>query len=138
MPYGVLADVVVAIHALYVGFVIFGLVAILVGYARNWRWVRNPYFRIAHLAAIGLVCLEAIVGMVCPLTNLENALRVAAGQSTYRADFIGYWLDRLIFYDFPPLVFTIVYLAFGALVLATFWLIPIRIDAPSRELSTDR
>ena len=138
MRYGLLADVVVAIHALYVGFVLFGLVAILIGYALDWRWVRNPYFRIAHLAAIGFVCLESILGIDCPLTTLESALRVDAGQSGYPADFIGYWLDRLLFYNFPPRVFTIVYLAFGALVLATMWLAPIRIANRSTHPSTDR
>ena len=69
---------------------------------------------------------------------LENALRVAAGQSGYGDSFIGYWLDKLIFYDFPPRVFTIVYLSFGTIVLLTMWLAPIRIANPSRESSTDR
>jgi len=138
MPYGALADAVVAIHALYVGFVVLGLVAILIGYIVEWRWVRNRYFRLAHLAAIGLVCVESMLGVACPLTTLENSLRGAAGQSGYPADFVGYWLDRLIFYDFPPQVFTAIYLVFGAMVVATLWLIPIRGDAPSRSASTDR
>jgi hypothetical protein len=138
MRYGLLADVVVATHAVYVGFVVFGLLAILAGYACGWRWVRNPYFRILHLAAIGLVCLESIIGIDCPLTTLENALRIAAGQSGYGDSFICYWLDRLIFYDFPPRVFTIVYLSFGIVVLLTMWLAPIRIATPVRASSTDR
>jgi len=124
MRYGFLADVVVAIHALYVSFVVFGLFAILIGRAR-WRWVHNLYFRILHLAAIGFVCAESIVGIDCPLTTLENGLRLGAGQNGYCSDFIGYWLDRLIFYDFPPWVFTAIYLAFGILVLSTLWLVPI-------------
>ena len=127
MNYRLLVDVVVAIHAAYVGFVVFGLIAILVGRAMSWRWVRNPVFRILHLAAIGFVCAESIVGIDCPLTTLENGLRLAGGQNGYGSDFIAYWLDRLIFYDFPPRVFTIIYLAFGMLVLSTLWLVPIRI-----------
>ena len=127
MPYGLLADAVVATHAAYVGFVVLGLAAILVGYAFDWRWVRNPYFRILHLAAIGFVCLESVIGIDCPLTTLENALRAAAGQSGYRADCMGYWFDRLLFYDFPPRVFTIIYIVFGVVVVATIWLAPIGI-----------
>ena len=138
MGYSLLADVVVAIHAVYVGFVVFGLIAILVGYAFDWRWIRNPFFRILHLAAIGLVCLESIIGIDCPLTTLENALRLGAGQSGYGDSFIGYWLDRLIFYDFPPRVFTIVYLTFGLVVVLAMWLVPIRTAYPSRASSTDR
>lgn len=137
MQYRLLADVVAAIHAVYVGFVVFGLIAILVGRAMGWRWVRNPYFRIVHLAAIGFVCFESIVGIDCPLTTLENALRLGAGQNGYGGDFIGYWMDRLIFYDLPPRVFTIVYLAFGLLVLWTVWLVPIRL-APHQISPTDR
>jgi hypothetical protein len=131
MQYRLLADVVVGIHALYVGFVVFGLIAILLGRAIGWRWVRNPYFRILHLAAIGFVCLESIVGIDCPLTTLENGLRLAGGQNGYGADFIGYWLDRLIFYDVPPRVFMLIYLAFGLLVLSTFWLVPIGNHEPT-------
>ena len=36
MPYAFLADLVAAIHALYVGFVVLGLIAILLGGARGW------------------------------------------------------------------------------------------------------
>jgi len=131
MRYRFLADVVVALHALYVGFVVCGLVAILFGRAMRWRWVSNPYFRILHLAAIGFVCLESIAGIDCPLTTLENGLRFAGGQNGYGGDFIGYWLDRMIFYDAPPRVFTVIYLGFGALVLATLWLVPIRKASPT-------
>lgn len=138
MRYGILADVVVAIHALYVGFVVFGLVAILVGYARGWRWVGNFYFRVLHLASIAFLCVESIAGIDCPLTTLENALRIAAGSGVYGNSFIGYWLDRLIFYDFPPRAFTVVYLALGALVFSTVWLAPIRVRNRSRPASTDR
>jgi hypothetical protein len=137
MRYGFLADVVVAIHALYVGFVMLGLVAILVGRARGWRWVGNFYFRVLHLAAIGFVCVESIIGIDCPLTTLENGLRLGAGQNGYGSDFVGYWLDRVIFYDIPPRVFTVIYLAFGLVVLATFRLVPIQMKA-SNDSPTDR
>jgi hypothetical protein len=138
MDYRFLADAVVAIHTFYVGFVVLGLLAILVGYRRNWGWVRNRYFRILHLAAIGLVCIESIVGIDCPLTTLENGLRLGAGQNGYGDDFIGYWLDRIIFYDFPPWVFTMTYLAFAGAVLATIWLVPIRFAPPRATSPTDR
>ena len=125
MWWRVLADCVVAFHAAYVTFVVFGLVAIFAGHAAGWRWVRNVWFRAAHLAAILLVCAEAVVGVACPLTTLENSLRMRAGGAAYPGDFIGYWLDWIIFYDAPPWVFTAIYLSFAALVLATFWLVPI-------------
>jgi hypothetical protein len=120
------ADFVVAIHFAYVSVVVLGFVAILIGGAAQWRWVRSPYFRFAHLAMILLVCIEAALGAACPLTTLENRLRLDAGATAYSRDFIGYWLDRLIFYDAPPWVFTVLYFAFGALVIFAFWLVPVR------------
>jgi hypothetical protein len=126
MLWRVMADIVVAIHAAYVVIVVIGFAAILIGSAAQWRWVRNFYFRTAHLAMILLVCAEALVGTTCPLTRLENALRLRAGETGYTRDFIGYWLDRLIFYDAPSWVFTAAYLTFGMLVLSTLWLAPVR------------
>jgi hypothetical protein len=120
------ADFVVAIHVGYVAVVVLGFVAILIGAAAHWRWVRSPYFRLTHLAMILLVCLEAALGVACPLTTLENRLRIHAGATAHSRDFIAYWLDRLIFYDAPPWVFTVLYFAFATFVMLTFWLIPIR------------
>jgi Protein of Unknown function (DUF2784) len=121
-----MADIVVALHAAYVAIVVFGFVAILIGYAAHWSWVRNFYFRIVHLAMITVVCAEALGGISCPLTRLENALRLKGGESGYTRDFIGYWLDWLIFYNAPSWVFMAVYLLFGMLVLSTLWLVPVR------------
>jgi hypothetical protein len=126
MSWRLLADVVAAMHAAYVAFVVLGLIAIIVGYAMGWGWVRNGYFRGAHLAAILLVCAESIFGATCPLTALENLARIRGAQAGYGGDFLGYWIDWLIFYHAPPWVFTMGYLAFGALVLATWWIVPVR------------
>ncbi len=126
MRWQLAADFVVAIHFAYVAVVVLGFVAILIGAAAHWRWVRSPYFRLTHLAMILLVCLEAALGAACPLTTLESCLRLKAGATAYARDFIGYWLDRLLFYDAPPWVFIVIYFAFGTLVILTFWLVPIR------------
>jgi len=124
--YTILADAVVIIHTAYVAFVVFGLVAILLGAAMNWRWTRSLAFRITHLAAIALVCLESIVGVMCPLTSLENSMRAHSGASRYPIDFVAYWAHRLIFYNFPPWIFTTAYISFAILVAITFFAIPPR------------
>jgi hypothetical protein len=122
--YSILADAVVIIHAAYVAFVVFGLAAILLGAAMNWRWTRSLAFRITHLAAIALVSLESIVGAICPLTSLENSMRQRAGATRYPGDFVAYWAHRMIFYNFPPWIFTIAYISFAILVAITFIAIP--------------
>ena len=90
------ADLLLLTHVLFVAFVVFGLVLILVGKPMKWGWVRNPWFRFAHLAAIGVVTLQAWLGVVCPLTTWEMALRRRAGDATYTGEFIAHWPDVII------------------------------------------
>jgi hypothetical protein len=103
---------------------VLGFVLIWIGYFRGWTFVRNIWFRAAHLAAMGYVALEAIAGLTCPLTAWEARFRVMAGQEErYEGSFIQHWVHRLIFFDLPEWVFTIVYLSFFALFLLTFWIV---------------
>ena len=60
------ADFVLAIHGLFVAFVILGLAAILPGWYWRWRWIRNRWFRISHLLAIGVVIAESWLGLILP------------------------------------------------------------------------
>jgi hypothetical protein len=131
-----LADVVALIHAAYIAFVVLGFILIIVGVAMDWRWVRNPYLRAVHLAAILLVCLEALIGAPCPMTILEDWLRGFGADQRDPGSFVGHLLDKLIFYDIPQWVFTEVYLAFGALVLLTFVVAPPRV-AQSRRVPSN-
>lgn len=117
MLYRLLADAVLLLHVGFVLFVVLGLVLILVGGVAGWSWVRNRWFRWLHLAAIGIVVLQAWLGVVCPLTLIENALRAQAGQAGYPGEFIAFWLRYALYYQAPPWVFTVVYTAFGAMVL---------------------
>jgi hypothetical protein len=131
--YTILADAVVIIHAAYVAFVVFGLAAILIGAAMRWRWTRSPAFRITHLAAIALVCLESIIGVMCPLTSLEDSIRARSGAAQYQGDFVAYWAHRMIFYNFPPWIFTTAYISFAILVAITFIAIPPRWPSRTRH-----
>lgn len=123
--YRLLADALLLVHVLFVLFVVFGLVAILLGKLRRWSWVRNAWFRWAHLAAIGVVVVQSWFGQICPLTIWENALRARAGDATYSGAFIAHWLESILYYQAPLWVFAICYTLFGALVVASwFWVRP--------------
>jgi Protein of Unknown function (DUF2784) len=122
--YGALADLVVVVHACYVAFVVCGQLAILVGALRKWKWVRNLAFRLVHLATILVVVLEAWWGIVCPLTKWEEELRERAGQTAAQSDFIARYVHDVLFYDFPPWVFTTAYSLFGAVVVLSLVLVP--------------
>jgi len=120
------ADEVLIIQIAYLAIIYKKLLAILLGLACRWRWVRNFYFRSLHLLAILVVAAEAVLGITCPLTTWEQQLRTLAGETSYQGDFITDWVHRLLFYDFQPWVFTVGYVLFGLLVLATFVLAPPR------------
>jgi hypothetical protein len=111
-----LADFILIVHFAFVAFVVGGLALIWIGAASGWAWVHNLWFRIAHLAAIVFVAGEALVGVWCPLTVWEDALRGVHGEKS----FVARWIHRLMFYDFPPWAFTVAYVAF-ALVVAATW-----------------
>lgn len=127
MPWArILADLVVVFHASFVAFVVLGMVAIVIGLVLGWGWVRNFWFRTLHLAAIAVVTVEALIGVSCPLTVLENELRQQAGQVSYPGAFIGYWAHRLIFFQGEPWMFTLAYTLFGLAVAGAFLLGPPR------------
>jgi hypothetical protein len=136
MPWArMLADLIVVFHATYVSFVVFGLVAILIGAVLRWKWVRNFWFRATHLTAIGIVVLEALFGITCPLTEWEQRLRLTAGEAGYSGDFIGHWAHQLIFYDAEPWVFTVIYIVFGLAVVGALILAPPRLPGRTRGRS---
>ena len=121
-----LADFLVAVHVAYISFVVLGQLAILVGIGRGWRWIRNGYFRVAHLAAIVAVGLEAAFGIECPLTTWEADLRTLAGEQVAEASFVGRLLHRAIFIDVPPWALNALHILFAIVVIATFVLAPPR------------
>ncbi len=120
----ILADLILVTHALFVAFVILGLVVILLGRYWYWGWVKNWWFRVIHLLAIGIVIAESWLGLICPLTEWESRSREAAGGSAYSSSFIQHWLHEILFYDFAPWVFTVAYTAFGILVLIAWLFVP--------------
>lgn len=124
MTRALLADLVLALHVLFVAFVVLGLALIVIGGVRGWGWVRQRRFRQVHLAAIGFVVIEAWLGRICPLTDLEAFLRDGAEAGRYESGFIAHWLSRLLYVDAPPWAFVLAYTAFGAAVVGAWFLLP--------------
>ncbi len=116
------ADLILIVHFTFVLFVVGGLPAIWIGAALGWPWIRNFKFRAAHLAAISFVALEALLGIACPLTVWEDALRGTLTETS----FVARWLQRLLYYSYPEWVFTCAYLLFALAVAITWWRVPPR------------
>lgn len=86
--YRIAADLVVALHAAFVIFVLFGGIL-----AFRWRWVT----RVHVPAALWGVAIE-IGGWTCPLTPLENALwQHGTGAVPYRGDFIEHYVLPVLY-----------------------------------------
>jgi hypothetical protein len=119
-----LADIVLVVHFAFVLFVVCGFALILLGAALRWAWIRNPVFRYSHLGAIVFVAIEALVGMACPLTVWEAALRRASPEGR---SLVGRLVGRVLYYDLPEWVFTLAYVLFAlAVVAALRWIPPHR------------
>ena len=136
--YAVLAELVSIIHFAIIAFVVLGQVAILIGWGLRWRWIRNPWFRVAHVGTIVIVAVEAMVEFECPLTTLEYNLQIEAGQldpdfrnqnwSDDDFGFISRHLRKFTFYDASKhgVVLDASYYVFAGLTLATVFLVPPR------------
>ena len=81
------ADLVVAIHFAFILFVVGGGLLVL----------RYPRLAWVHVPAAAWGAGIELVGGICPLTPLENALRRAAGQAGYDSGFIEHYLLPVIY-----------------------------------------
>jgi len=122
--YLLVADAILITHVLFVMFVVGGVLAIYVGYWLSWAWVRNFWFRLSHLGAIGIVIFQSWFSMICPLTVWEMELRDKGGGSTYPGSFIRHWFQFILYYDAPEWVFVTSYTLFGCLIIASWFIVP--------------
>jgi len=117
-----IADAILVVHFLIVLFNVGGLVVVWIGAPLRWHWIRNPWFRYLHLAAMGFVAAEALLGIACPLTVWEDALRGGARPES----FVGRLVRWLMFYQAPEWAFATAYVAWALATLATLRLVPPR------------
>jgi hypothetical protein len=120
-------------------FVVLGLLIILIGRALGWQWVGNRWFRGIHLVMIVGVVIRALILPKCPLTYWEKDLRVL-GEQVNAEGVVDYskvtWLGEVCHkaihpedvwdLDIPRWLLPTIYSLFGALIVATFWIAPVR------------
>jgi hypothetical protein len=117
-----LADAILVLHFGFVAFVVGSLPLIWIGAWARWSWVRHRGYRLAHFAAILFVTAESLLGMMCPLTVWEDALRGVRHDQ----GLIARWLHRVMYYELPENVFILAYAAYAVLVAVTFYVVPPR------------
>jgi Protein of Unknown function (DUF2784) len=104
MWYRTSADLVVMIHLLFICFIVGGVFL-------TWRW---PWIIWVHIPAVVYGALIEFAGFSCPLTVLENDLRVRAGEAGYSGGFIEHYVVRVIY---PPGLTREMQIGLGLLVL---------------------
>ena len=87
MWYRLLADVVVILHLGFVLFVLFGGLLTL-------RWPRMVWL---HVPAAAWGAAVEYGGWICPLTPLEQWLRLEGGELGYRSDFIEQYVLPVLY-----------------------------------------
>ena len=117
------ASLVLAAHMGVIAFNVFGLIAIPVGGWLHWRWVRTFWWRALHVASLGVVALQAVLGRACFLTLWQSDLAATRSSPT---PLIMRWVDRIIFWPLPMWFFALLYLAVLAAVIALWRLVPPR------------
>ncbi len=116
MLWHVLAAGVVLAHAAFVAFAAAG------GFL-TWRY---PRAALVHLPALAWAAWIELSGRICPLTPLENAWRLRAGELGYSGGFIEHYLlpilypiglTRILQWELAGALLAINALAYGGLVL---------------------
>lgn len=87
MIFTVLADATLVLHLAFIAFIVLG--GLLVA-----RWPRAV---LMHLPAAAWGVLIEVGGWTCPLTPLENWLRLRAGQQGYSGSFVEQYLLPVIY-----------------------------------------
>lgn len=81
------ADLVLFAHFLFAGFAVFG--GLLSLQDIGWAWV--------HVPVVLWSAIVNLMGWTCPLTPMEKALRVRAGQAGYPGGFIHHYIGRAVY-----------------------------------------
>jgi hypothetical protein len=85
--YPLLADLVLIVHLVFVVFVLCGGLFVL-----RWQWIAW-----LHLPAAAWGAVVEFTGWICPLTPLENWLRVLGGKVSEGHDFTARYLLPILY-----------------------------------------
>ncbi|MDE3022048.1 MAG: DUF2784 domain-containing protein [Pseudomonadota bacterium] len=127
-----LAQGILAIHLVIIGFNVFGLVAIPLGAWRGWPWVRKFWWRLLHLLALSTVAFQALLDQTCFLTRWQSRLQEAAGVNGMHQPLIQTWINHLLFWPLPMEFFTLLYTLIWIYALILWWKIPPLRSGPGR------
>jgi hypothetical protein len=121
-----LASIVLYLHFTVVLFNVFWIIAIPLGAWLEWSFIRSFWWRVTHLALLGVVALQAAVGALCFLTIWQKSLIRAAGGPAGETSLIDDLVTRAIFWPLPMWAFVVLYVAALVFAVSMWWLVPPR------------
>lgn len=133
-----LAQAVLAIHIAAAAFIVFGLVVIPLGARCRWAFVHGFSWRVLHVAVLGTVAVQKLLGQTCFLSVWENNLLDRVDQRRYHIPVIHTWGDRLIHVDVPMWVLVTLYVLLWVYVLWLWRRVPPQLPAWTRRLVAER
>ena len=87
MLYRIGADLVLLAHFIFAAFAVFG--GLLAFHNSAWPWL--------HIPVVLWSSVVNLMSWTCPLTPLENALRIRAGRVGYSGGFIQHYIGRAVY-----------------------------------------
>ena len=105
---------ILVLHLAIITFNAIGCIAIPLGARQRWRWVREFWWRLAHLLGLAVVALQALLGRACVLAIWQ----ADAAGTAHVQPLIATWIDRMIYWPLPLWVFAVLYVALFAYVVA--------------------
>jgi Protein of Unknown function (DUF2784) len=105
---------ILLLHIAVIAFNVIGCVLVPVGAWRGWRWVREFWWRLAHLLSLAVVALQALLDRACFLTIWQGDL----SDRAHVQPLIAGWIDRLIYWPLPLWVFALAYVVVFVYVIA--------------------
>ena len=113
-PCRMAALAILTLHLAIIAFNVAGCLLIPIGAWRRWRWVREFWWRLAHLLSLAVVALQASLGSACFLTIWQGDV---SGTSHVQPLIAG-WINRLIYWPLPLWVFAVAYAVVFVYVIA--------------------
>ncbi|MGN6788255.1 MAG: DUF2784 family protein [Rhodanobacteraceae bacterium] len=121
------ATFVLALHLAVIVFNVAGCLLIPVGAWRGGQWVREFWWRLAHLLSLAVVAAQALSGRACFLTIWQGDI----SGTSHVQPLIASWIDRVIYWSLPLWVFAVAYAVVFVYVIV-LWIV-VRPRAPWRS-----
>ncbi len=109
MIYGILADVIIIVHLLWILFLIAG----------SYWGSRHRLVMMIHWAGLVFALISQLFGWYCPLTILEVWLQEKRNAAqTYPGSFIAHYAEKLVYIDLSPgIIFALTIVLVGVTIL---------------------